>query len=135
VSTVNDRDAEYAEWTLNSSVARADQKYEPSASDGAVAEPFEPIAIPEAELNVAIGSPLAVHVAFAQMRKSIWPVSPVSGSVKFAVSVGVAVVLYAALAGLTSVGVFGAVSVTLVNLNVALKLETALELSVAFARQ
>jgi hypothetical protein len=91
--------------------------------------------MPEALLNEAIGSPPAVQVAFAQTRKSIWPESPESGSEKVAVSVGVAVVLYAPSAGLTSAGVDGAESVTIVNLKVALKLDTAFELSVALARQ
>ena len=85
--------------------------------------------------NVAIGSPLAVHVAFAQMRNVIVPVSEASGSVKVAVSVGVAVVLYEPPAGLTSEGTLGARSVTGVNERVALKLETELALSVLSARQ
>ena len=97
------------------SVDRADQKYVPSASEGVAAEPLAPFAIPEELLNAAIGSPLAVHVAFAHTRKSIRPVSEASGSVSLAVSVGVAVVRTAPFEGLTRFGTLGAVSVTLVN--------------------
>src|SRR5437764_9505818 len=91
--------------------------------------------MPEELLNVPTGSPPAVQVAFPQTRKSIVPVSAASGSVNVAVSVGVAVVLYVPFAGLTSVGVSGATSVTTVNEKIPLALEVAFELSVLVARQ
>ena len=99
------------------------------------AAPFAPLMMPDGLSNVTIGSPPAVHVTFAQIRKVIVPVSGASGSVNVAVSVGVAVVLYEPFAGPTREGTSGVESVIGMNDQIELKPETALPLSVLLARQ
>ena len=58
----------------------------PGAIDTGAAEPFAPLAMPEAEVNVENGSPPAAHVAEVQSSNVSCPVSFVSVSEKPALS-------------------------------------------------
>ena len=88
-----------------------------------------PFAVPDPLLNVAIGSPPAVHVALPQTSKVSIPVSFASGSLNVAARAGVVVLTRSPSLGVTSAGVLGerfaALFVTLMPLAVAAGLPLA----------
>src|SRR4051794_36394297 len=99
------------------------------AAPGTDAVAFAPFAVTATLLKVAIGSPPAVHVAFAQTWKVTEPVSFASGSSNVAVRPGVAVLMRWPSFGVTSVAAsgerFAALFVTTIPLAVAAGLPVA----------